>query len=67
MTRYSFTISGQLLMKQDRWEEALPLLEQSLAIDEWLAASGVSNIMWQNDVRVSRRLVAQVRANIGRQ
>ncbi len=54
-------------MKQDRWEEALPLLEQSLAIDEWLAASGVSNIMWQNDVRVSRRLVAQVRANIGRQ
>jgi len=39
----------------------LPLLEQSLAIDERLAVSDSSNVTWQNDVRVSRRLVAEAR------
>ena len=32
-----------------------------MAIDERLAASVLSNVMWQNDVQVSRQLVAKVR------
>lgn len=38
----------------------MPLLEQSLAIAERLAASDLSNVMWQNDVQASRRLVEDV-------
>ena len=48
-------------MNQEEWAEALPLLAESLAIDERLAASDLSNVTWQQDVRVSRRLVAEVR------
>ena len=50
-------------MRQQRWTEALPLLEQSLAIDERLAALAPGNVMFQNDLAVSRRLVADVRQN----
>jgi len=48
-------------MKQERWTEALPLLEQSLEIDERLAALAPTNATFQNDVRVSQRLVAEAR------
>ncbi len=47
-------------MSQPRWQAALPLLEQSLAIDERLAASAPSNVMWQREVQMSRRLVTEV-------
>jgi hypothetical protein len=43
----------------------LPLLERSLSIDERLAASDPTNATWQNDVRVSRRLVREVGAKCG--
>ena len=62
---YSCTVIAEVFMKQERWSEALPLLERSLEIDERLAISDPSNVTWQNDARVSRRLVAQVRAKIG--
>ena len=37
------------------------MLEQSLMIDERLAALAPTNVMLQNDVQVSRNLVAAVR------
>ena len=41
--------------------EALPLAEESVAIDERLAALDRSNATWQHDVTVSRALVARLR------
>jgi hypothetical protein len=61
---YSSTAIAHLLMKQEEWAKALPLLEKSLVIGERLAASDLSNVTWQNDVRVIRRLVEQVRKKI---
>jgi hypothetical protein len=61
---YVYTVLGQLFMKQEKWADALPLLEKSLAIDERLAASDPTNVTWQKDVRVSRRLVEEVRRKI---
>ncbi len=48
---YSLAIIGQLLMRQERWAEALPLLERSLAIAEQLTALAPTNVMFKNDVR----------------
>lgn len=62
---YSFTLIGQVLMRQEQWREALPWLEQSLEIDERLAALDPTNATWRQDVQVSRRLVAEVRRRSG--
>ena len=53
-------------MRREQWHDALPLLEQSLAIDERLAALAPTSVMFQNDVSVSRRLVAEVRRKADR-
>ncbi|MEY2880659.1 MAG: hypothetical protein RLZZ15_3039 [Verrucomicrobiota bacterium] len=61
----SFTcwlVAAKVLQPQERWAEALAVMEQSLTIDERLAAMDPTNVTWQNDVRVSRRLVAELRA-----
>jgi hypothetical protein len=42
-------------------DTAVRLAEGSLAIDERLAALDLSNVKWQKDVEVSRRLVARLR------
>ena len=42
----------------------MPHLEKSLLIDERIAALDPTNVTWQNDVQVSRQLVAQVRAKL---
>jgi hypothetical protein len=42
-------------------EAALPNAEESLAIDERLAALDPSNVTWQKDVAVSRTQVARLR------
>jgi len=49
-----------------RWEQTLALMEQSLRIDERLAATDPTNVTWQNDVKVSRRLVAELRAKVAK-
>ena len=61
-----YLLAAKIFMPQERWAEALPLLEQSLAIAERLAASDPSNVMWQNDVRGIRPLVQEVRTQAGK-
>ncbi len=61
---YSNAMIAEVMMKQSRWRDALPHMERSLVIDERLAASDSSNVMWQNDAKVSRRMVAQIRAKL---
>jgi len=41
-------------------------MEQSLRIDERLAATDPTNVTWQNDVKVRRALVAELRAMVGK-
>lgn len=41
-------------------------MEQSLRIDEGLAATDPTNVTWQNDVEASRVLVAWLRAKVGK-
>ena len=64
---YSYYIlAAKIFMPQEHWDEALPQLEQSLAIAERLAASDLSNVMWQNDVQVSRQLLADAKRKADR-
>ena len=39
-------------------------VQQSLMIDERLAATDPTNVMWQKDVKVSRELVAELREKV---
>ena len=57
------TQPAKVFMPQERWAEALALMEQSLSISARLAATDRTNVMWQNDERVSRQLVAELRAD----
>jgi hypothetical protein len=41
-------------------------MEQSLRISERLAATDPTNVMWQEDVKVSRALVEKLRAKVGK-
>ena len=59
-----YLIASKVFMHQERSAEALVLMEQSLGISESLAAADPTNVTWQNDARVSRRLVAELRAKI---
>ena len=40
-------------------------MEQSLRISDRLAATDPTNVMWQNDVKVNRAMVEQLRAKLG--
>ena len=42
----------------------MPHLETSLQIEECLAALDPTNVAWLKDVQISRRLVAEVRAEL---
>lgn len=61
---YSLTVLAQIEEKGSLFTEALGHAEDSLAIDERLARLDSSNVMWQRDVRVSRRLVARLRSSM---
>jgi hypothetical protein len=57
-------VLAQIEEKGSLFTEALGHAEDSLAIDERLARLDSSNVMWQRDVRVSRRLVARLRSSM---
>jgi len=52
---------AQIHEQQGEGAEALHLAEESLVIDERLAALDRTNVMWQQDVEVTRALVARLR------
>lgn len=56
---------AKVFQPQQRWAEALELMEQSLHISERLAATDPTNVMWQKDVKVSHAQVAELRARAG--
>ena len=58
-------IAAKVFQPQERWAEALALMEQGLRISERLAASDPTNVTWQNDVKKSRAQVEKLRAKIG--
>ncbi|MBK8035767.1 MAG: hypothetical protein IPK22_01325 [Verrucomicrobiaceae bacterium] len=59
-------IATKVFPPQQRWEEALELMEQGLCISERLAATDPTNVIWQKDVQVSRNLVTKLRAKAGK-
>ena len=59
---YSLTKLSELAELSGRRDQALEYAEESLAIDERLAALDQSNVIWQKDVRVSRDMVARLRS-----
>lgn len=60
-----YLMAAKIFIPRENWREALALMERSLEIDELLAASDRTNVIWQQDERVSRRLVAELRAKVG--
>jgi hypothetical protein len=61
-----WVIAARVFQPQQRWAEALEVAEQCLRISERLAATDPTNVMWQKDVKVSRALVAELRAKAGK-
>ena len=55
---------GNLATTHGNLPEAQRLFGESLRIAQRLAESDPANVMWQQDVQASRRLVAQVRARL---
>jgi len=60
-----YLIASKVFMPQERWAEALKLMEHSLGISERLAAKDRSNVSWQEDEREVRELVTQLRTKVG--
>ena len=60
----TFKIAG-LLAQQKQWADALPFAEECLGITERLASIDPTNVTWKNDVAFSRRLVADMRQQLG--
>lgn len=59
-----WVIATKVFQPQQRWAEALELMEQALRISERLATTDPTNVMCQEDVQVSRALVAELRAKV---
>ena len=51
-------------MKREEWYDTSTFLQEGLKIAERLSAMDPTNATWQNDVAVSRGLVAEVAAKI---
>ena len=59
---FSFTRLAQICEQQGKRPLAVEYAEKSLLIDERLAALDPTNATWQNDVKVSRGMVARLKA-----
>jgi hypothetical protein len=54
------TMLALIFEQQGKPEQALPLAEESLSIDERLSALAPSSVTWQRDVKVSRNMVRRL-------